>query len=365
MITRFILNLIFCVLAATREINDLSRERQRALLRIDRSCDLGSCFPTSGDILIGRENHISATSTCGTNKRDKYCEVTKRETCFWCDSSNDTINDFKLNHRIHNVISKYSGTRGESWWQSENGKDNVSIQLDLEVEFHLKQLMIQFKSYLPKAMLVETSTDLGKTWRVHRYFAYNCSQSFPGVRESTSILTEAVCGAIALSDGTVNFRFSPLNVSLSSKESKNLFRATNLRINFAQLHTFDSNGKILNNSENKAITGDKYYYAIKKMTVLGSCFCNGHAARCIPFSDIGSNGNMVHGRCKCAHNTSGINCKHCDDMFNDLPWKPAVENKTNACKKCDCGKQAMKCHFDSEVFNKSGKLHGGVCDGDD
>ncbi|XP_063363612.1 laminin subunit beta-1-like [Cydia amplana] len=368
MVPQLIFDLVVCILIVAGEVYERERERQHALLRLDRSCDLGSCFPVSGDLLIGREDRLSATSTCGTYKPERYCEITdlRRKTCFWCDSSGDTVNNLKLNHRIHNVIYKYSGTRGESWWQSENGKENVSIQLDLEAEFRLNQLIMQFKTYLPKAMLVEMSTDFGKTWRVYRYFAYNCTESFPGIPEITISLMEVACeslysGVIPSTDGIFNLRFLPLGVGPYSEEAKIFLRTTNLRINFTKLHSFASNGEILYNSDNRAAIGDNYY-AIKKITVLGSCFCNGHAARCIPFSGNDSNDNMVYGRCKCAHNTLGINCELCDDLFNDLPWQPAVAKKTNACKKCPCNNNATKCHFDPELYNKSGKLRGGVCD---
>lgn len=43
-------------------------------------------------------------------------------------------------------------------------------------------------------MLVERSADFGRSWKVYRYFAYNCSKLFPGIPSQPSgHIDEVLC----------------------------------------------------------------------------------------------------------------------------------------------------------------------------
>jgi laminin beta 1 len=91
--------------------------------------------------------------------------------------------------RINNIVYRWEppeearANQFRTWWQAENSVQNVTIQLNLEAEFHVTHLIITYKSFRPAAMYIETSYDWGKSWKIHRYFAADCESSFPGIHQ--------------------------------------------------------------------------------------------------------------------------------------------------------------------------------------
>jgi len=165
------------------------------------ACEQGSCYPATGDLLIGREERLLSSSTCGINQRERYCIVSylgnkASDQCFYCDSRYPFQQNtyYQQSHRIDNIVSDFSRRWRNRWWQAENGKENVFIQLDLEGEFHFTHLIMRFKTFRPASMLVERSHDFGKTWHVYRYFAHDCRESFPGVPVGPiADITDVIC----------------------------------------------------------------------------------------------------------------------------------------------------------------------------
>jgi len=335
-------------------------------------CERGSCYPATGDLLIGRAQNLSASSTCGLDRPSRYCVVSHLEDdtkCFTCDSRDPWRAGFNEDsHRIDNIVSSFK--RDRSWWQAKTGEQKTFIQLDLEAEFHFTHLIMTFRTFRPKAMLIERSFDFGETWNVYRYFAQNCAKSFPHVtKRRVSSLSDVICeerysAETPSTGGEVIFRVLPPFIRIHdpySESVQNLLKLTNLRINFTELHTL---GDTLLDSRPEI--SEKYYYALYDVTVRGSCSCYGHASRCLPVPGYNRSAeisrNMVHGQCECTHNTKGRNCEMCEDFYHDHPWRPARINQPNVCTKCNCNNHATECHFDAAKFQASGGLSGGVCD---
>ncbi|XP_065066667.1 laminin subunit beta-1-like [Rhopilema esculentum] len=343
-----------------------------SLASAQQQCARRSCYPATGDLLIGREDRLTATSTCGLKEKQEYCIVgflKEQKKCFICDSTAPTdrlVSGYKVSHLPKYMVSDSLDDKLKTWWQAANGKEHVSIQLDLEAEFHFTHLIMTFKTFRPAGMIVEKSSDYNRTWSVYRYFAADCAKTFPGVKRGPQLrIDDVICeekysGIEPSTEGEVVMKVLDPLIPVKNPYSydvQKLLKLTNLRVNFTKLHTLGDDAL----SDGPAVR-KKYYYAMYEMVVRGSCSCYGHAEECIPTNGAKNFPNMVHGQCNCTHNTRGRNCELCKEGYNDLPWRPAYDQQINECQKCNCHGHTDKCHFDPAVFKATRNRSGGVCD---
>ncbi|XP_010000403.1 PREDICTED: laminin subunit beta-3 [Chaetura pelagica] len=295
-------------------------------LEAQGACPQGACYPPAGDLLLGRAHLLRASSTCGLTKPETYCTPHSEWSmkCCRCDSRLPHVYN---GHRVENILSSAGHAR---WWQSQNGIEHVSLQLDLDQTFQLSSILLHFRSPLPAAMLVERSTDMGRTWQVYQYWASDCAAAFPRIpRGSPESWQDPRCQALQGSPGrggTVKFSIQDLASTITTSYSQtvdNLGQFTNLRINFTELAHIPRQG----------YHSPSTFFAVTEMGVRGSCFCHGHADRC---TSSGDPHGVVPGHCLCQHNTAGPHCGHCAALYNDRPWAPAEDNDPHECQStCD------------------------------
>uniref|UniRef100_A0A672F831 Laminin, beta 3 n=1 Tax=Salarias fasciatus TaxID=181472 RepID=A0A672F831_SALFA len=330
------------------------------LSQAQRDCYRGACYPPSSDLLLGRGHLLQASSTCGLSSPEIYCTPyeQRRMKCCPCDSRNP---QGQLAHTIQDVLSSSGPQR---WWQSKKDMNPVTLQLDLDNLYQLDNLVLSFKGPRPNALVIERTQDNGRTWQPARYMATDCQKSFPDVPTTTPIiLDQTYCTTLPPTDETPyhdhTIEFSPLRQfayapPAKSQKVQNVTGLTGLRVRMTELGDVP-------NLPGRALSR---FYALKEVRVMGSCMCHGHANRCLPeeFNNPQSNTIQVHPQCDCQHNTAGVHCERCMELYNDLPWKPAEEGNPHTCRRCECNNHAQRCHFDPAVYEASGQTSGGVCE---
>lgn len=331
------------------------------LLCAQQACSRGACYPPVGDLLIGRTQFLRASSTCGLTKPETYCTQYGewQMKCCKCDSR---LPHNYNGHRVENVASSSGPTR---WWQSQNDVSPVSLQLDLDSRLQLQDIMMDLKGPMPAGLLIERSSDFGKTWQVYQYLATDCTSAFPRVRQGQPQSWQDVrCQPLPqrpnghLNGGKVHLNLMDLASAIPATRSQKIQELgdiTNLRINFTQLAPVPQRG----------YHPPSAYFAVSQLRLHGSCFCHGHADRCIPRPGAPagpSTAVQVHDVCVCQHNTAGPNCERCAPFYNNRPWRPADGQDAHVCQRCDCNGHSETCHFDPAVFAASQGTRGGVCD---
>ncbi|KAM9754805.1 netrin-4-like isoform 1-T1 [Menidia menidia] len=338
-----------------------------------RRCFDRACNPRMGNLVQGRV--VSTRSVCGLNSSQPFCffeQPSAPRSGESCPAARCSRCHAAVPSQAHppSAMSDSSFRHPDTWWQSAQGVQEETLQLDLETEFLFTHLILVFRSARPAAMVLERSQDHARTWRPLRYFARDCREAFgfpegSMVGESGATCTSKYSEAFPCTRGEVIYRaLSPWqSVDPYGPAAQEQLMITNLRVRLLQRQKCPCQAK-----HAEASDLPMEHYAIYDFIVKGSCLCNGHADHCVPARGYQPSHqkttNTVHGKCVCRHNTLGDHCEHCAPLYNDQPWQAAngIMGTPHECQKCKCNGHARSCHFSRGLWLATGRRSGGVCD---
>lgn len=141
-------------------------------------CESRACNPRMGNLALGRR--VLTQTVCGNNGTELYCSYSDPNVNQGCNPAKCAKCNAGLPLLSHLAVamSDSSFRNPNTWWQSAEGVESETVQLNLEAEFYFTHLILVFRSPRPAAMTLERSQDFGRTWRMLQYYASNCSAAF-------------------------------------------------------------------------------------------------------------------------------------------------------------------------------------------
>ncbi|KAM4712242.1 netrin-4 isoform 3-T3 [Anableps anableps] len=279
-------------------------------------CESRACNPRMGNLALGRR--VLTQSVCGNNGTELYCSYSDPNANLACSAPKCSKCNAALPLLSHlaGAMSDSSFRHPSTWWQSAEGVESETVQLDLETEFYFTHLILVFRSPRPAAMTLERSQDFGRTWKMLQYYASNCSATFGleegkagGGRDGASC-TSKYSGAYPCSRGEVHGKCV-------------------CRHNTAGDHC----------EHCAPLYNDRPWQPADGLTgaphECRKCKCNGHAHSChFDWMAWSESGQRSGGICDCLHNTEGRQCEKCKPGFYRDPQRPHAA--PDSCRPCNC-----------------------------
>uniref|UniRef100_H2Y3Y7 Netrin-1 n=1 Tax=Ciona savignyi TaxID=51511 RepID=H2Y3Y7_CIOSA len=327
----------------------------------DRNKNPQECNPEFEN--IAHKKRVVVTETCGVDGRDPFCKLVEENgvvsrVCDVCERTGRRSHPARYLTDI-NDIGNLTYWQSKTFQPGEDSDREVELTISFGKEYELSYLYMEFASPRPAAMVIYKSMNHGKTWVPYQHYAKNCRRRFNmafrtevnRTNEQEVLCSENFSEVYPYSRGIIVF--NPRDGRPSDEDFDNSYilqewvTATDVKIT-----TYDVT-RCLGDSPHDARFGSSSYYAINDISIGGICKCNGHAERCLM-----KKGKMV---CDCKHKTTGPNCDMCKAFHMDRPPQRATKTDANECIACNCNMHAKRCRFNHDLFEKSGRISGGVC----
>ncbi|XP_019643139.1 PREDICTED: laminin subunit beta-1-like [Branchiostoma belcheri] len=314
---------------------------------------LKGCYPEFVDLLPSLDTaeqfpsrSLNASSTCGDPPSEYDTSNFIQRATEICNASDPLfahpvqfVQD-SFTETVEILGQDYSNVKPNltTWWQSENGKTNVTLTLSLQDEFLFQSMQVSFKSKKPLGMIVEArntrnASTVEELWSPLQYFAKDCSLSFPGVPTKVDDQDLTIPFCQVLEESAADEQEQQLVLYNPSVQSGDFFSDEAV-----YRHYMLTDVRVVLVSPGDTAEGSDFF-AVSDWEVKGQCSCFGHAAEC-----TGENENV----CQCAHNTQGVNCEECLPLYNNRPWRMGTPDQDNICEDCGCQGHASSCYYDAE-----------------
>ena len=295
------------------------------------------CIPGPIDVAHRINNHVgvSASETCG-EPPSRYCRMRPLNQCFWCDASNASLSHDVTNIRDRSPTSKW---QSPTWWDWHASNPNEPLKANVTVSFNKTYLLtgevvVVWMSPRPFKMILEKSSDMGRTWSALQYYAENCEKRFNGmVNSDLENITAGNFGVYCTEkysrrvqeNARIKFDFLKRyqEETLWEPRYQEYLSATNVRLRMEYPATDGSE----NTNKDEDIL-NQFFYAISDVHITARCQCHGHAEFC-------DSPNMQGYGCACRNEsfTTGPDCEKCLPLYNNKPWGPASSwNQTTVCE---------------------------------
>uniref|UniRef100_H2Y3Y8 Netrin-1 n=1 Tax=Ciona savignyi TaxID=51511 RepID=H2Y3Y8_CIOSA len=326
----------------------------------DRNKNPQECNPEFEN--IAHKKRVVVTETCGVDGRDPFCKLVEENgvvsrVCDVCERTGRRSHPARYLTDI-NDIGNLTYWQSKTFQPGEDSDREVELTISFGKEYELSYLYMEFASPRPAAMVIYKSMNHGKTWVPYQHYAKNCRRRFNmafrtevnRTNEQEVLCSENFSEVYPYSRGIIVF--NPRDGRPSDEDFDNSYilqewvTATDVKIVLSGLNDIPP-------VATRASTTALSYYAINDISIGGICKCNGHAERCLM-----KKGKMV---CDCKHKTTGPNCDMCKAFHMDRPPQRATKTDANECIACNCNMHAKRCRFNHDLFEKSGRISGGVC----
>ncbi|XP_013386515.1 usherin-like [Lingula anatina] len=271
----------------------------------------------------------------------------------------NTINQvLRLNNYSHPLEFLNDGD-GNSIWVS-SFLDDVTITIDLQDEFQVFYVVLQFYSPLPTTVTIERKRAGSPVWERWQLYASDCNAVF-SLDNNGPLPSPTSVNCLQFGSSSLPLPLSKGNVTFNLLAPEPVPRpGHNDFYNTPDLYQFVKASQVRVRLQGHFnVTQSRHrYYGLQEYIVTARCQCHGHAEDC--------DTSTSPYRCNCLldSHTEGNKCERCQPLYNDKAFTVGDQLNPYNCKPCQCYNHASSCVYNRtldpypEEHNRGG---GGMC----